>query len=159
MTEKAHIIKLSNGEDIIVTLVADGVDTVTITDPLRMRIFSRATKEGMVESMSLGRWIEPFSERVDYNISKNQIITVAPASFAMKRYYDYMLLTTKEHLTDIADIPKTTEDDVTLVNERLKVLQQHLKSLASGSGGEENEEWNEDEYDFDMYEDVSDKIH
>lgn len=155
MTEKAHIIKLSNGEDIIVTLIADGIDTVTVTDPLRMRIFSRATKDGMVESMSLGRWIEPFSEKVDYNISKSQIITVAPASFAMKRYYDYMLLTSKEHLTDVPDIPKSNDDEVKLVNERLKVLQEYVKSVAK----KEKEEWNEDEYDFDMYEDVSDKIH
>lgn len=155
MTEKVHIIKLSNGEDIIVTLIADGIDTVTVTDPLRMRIFSRATKDGMVESMSLGRWIEPFSEKVDYNISKSQIITVAPASFAMKRYYDYMLLTSKEHLTDVPDIPKSNDDEVKLVNERLKVLQEYVKSVAK----KEKEEWNEDEYDFDMYEDVSDKIH
>ena len=57
MKANTQIIKLSNGEDLIATLVADGVDSVTITDPLRMRIFSRATKDGMVESMSLGRWI------------------------------------------------------------------------------------------------------
>lgn len=154
MTEKAHIIKLSNGEDIIVTLVADGIDTVTVTDPLRMRIFSRATKDGMVESMSLGRWIEPFSEKVDYNISKSQIITVAPASFAMKRYYDYMLLTSKEHLTDVPDIPKSNDDEVKLVNERLKVLQEYIKSIKN----KEEDDFGEDDL-FKLYDEVSDKIH
>jgi len=156
MTEKAHIIKLSNGEDIIVTLIADGVDSITVTDPLRMRIFSRPTKNGMVESMSLGRWIEPFSEKVDYNISKSQIITVAPASFAMKRYYDYMLLTSKEHLTDVPEIPKSDDDEVTLVNERLKVLQEYVDSIKNKD--KEEDDWIEDDI-FDMYEDVSDKIH
>jgi hypothetical protein len=156
MKENTQIIKLSNGEDLIATLIADGVDTVTIVDPLRMRVFSRATKDGMVESMSLGRWIEPFCDKSDYNISKNQIITTAPASFAMQRYYDYMLLTAKEHLTDIPEIPKTNEDEVELVNERLKVLQQYMKSVKDKD--KEEEEWSEDDI-FDMYEDVSDKIH
>tara|TARA_E500000318_G_scaffold66992_2_gene61776 strand:+ start:6740 stop:7204 length:465 start_codon:yes stop_codon:yes gene_type:complete len=154
MTEKAHIIKLSNGEDIIVTLIAESKESITITDPLRMRIFSRPTKDGMVESMSLGRWIEPFSEKVDYNISKNQIITLAPASFAMKRYYDYILLTSKEHLTDVPEIPKSEDDEVKLVNERLKVLQEYVDSIKD----EEEDNFGEDDL-FDLYDEVSDKIH
>ena len=157
MKANTQIIKLSNGEDLIATLVADGVDSVTITDPLRMRVFSRATKDGMVESMSLGRWIEPFSDKSDYNISKSQIITTAPASFAMQRYYDYMLLTAKEHLTDIPEIPKSDEDEVQLVNDRLKVLQQYMESVKN-KDEELEDEWDGDDI-FDMYEDVSDKIH
>ena len=157
MKANTQIIKLSNGEDLIATLVADGVDSVTITDPLRMRVFSRATKDGMVESMSLGRWIEPFSDKSDYNISKSQIITTAPASFAMQRYYDYMLLTTKEHLTDIPEIPKSDEDEVELVNDRLKVLQEYMESVKN-KDKELEDDWGEDDI-FDMYEDVSDKVH
>jgi hypothetical protein len=156
MTEKAHIIKLSNGEDIIVTLIAESTESVTVADPLRMRIFSRSTKDGMVESMSLGRWIEPFSEKVDYNISKSQIITLAPASFAMKRYYDYMLLTSKEHLTDVPEIPKSEDDEVTLVNERLKVLQQYVDSIKNKNEDEDN--FGEDDL-FELYDEVSDKVH
>ena len=156
MTEKAHIIKLSNGEDIIVTLIAESTESVTVADPLRMRIFSRPTKDGMVESMSLGRWIEPFSEKIDYNISKGQIITLAPASFAMKRYYDYMLLTSKEHLTDVPEIPKSEDDEVTLVNERLKVLRKYVDSIKNKSEDEDNV--GEDNL-FELYDEVSDKIH
>lgn len=157
MRDNPQILKLSNGEDLIVTLVADGVDSITITDPLRMRIYSRATKNGMVESMSLGRWIEPFSEKSDYNISKSQIITTAPASHAMKRYYEYMLLTSPEHLTDIPEIPKTKDDEVQLVEDRLKVLQQYMESVKN-KDAELEDEWSEDDI-FDMYEDVSDKVH
>ena len=75
----------------------------------------------------------------------------------MQRYYDYMLLTAKEHLTDIPEIPKSDEDEVQLVNDRLKVLQQYMESVKN-KDEELEDEWDGDDI-FDMYEDVSDKVH
>lgn len=150
--EDAHIVKLANGEDIICTILDSGDNnSIKILSPLRMQVFTRPTKDGIVESMSLSRWMEPFSEGSEYFIAKNNIITLAPASFAMKRYYAYMLITAKEHLTDIPEIPKTKEENVRTVEERLKVLQEYVRSVTGDDTTDED--WSEedlfDEYDFD----------
>ena len=41
--------------------------------------------------MALTRWIQPYSDEDHFFIESNSIITMAPASVGMTRYYEYVL--------------------------------------------------------------------
>ena len=52
---------------------------------------NRITKKGVVEALSLSRWLQPFTESDEFDIEKSTIITVTPASYALNNYYQTML--------------------------------------------------------------------
>ena len=65
--------------------------TLHIVHPLKMELKNRITKKGMVEALTLSRWLQPFTESDEFDIEKSTIITNTPASFALNNYYQYML--------------------------------------------------------------------
>ena len=85
------ILKLLNGEELICEL-ADSVvdDFYEITHPLKMQVESRLTKQGPVESLSLSRWIGPYTEQSLFSIKTSHVLIVADASEGLSRYYEHV---------------------------------------------------------------------
>jgi len=90
-----RVIKLANGESIVCTCIPTRIDEVSdklhVIQPLKMELKNRITKKGVVEALSLSRWLQPFTESDEFDIEKSTIITVTSASFALNNYYQFML--------------------------------------------------------------------
>ena len=117
-----QIVKLSNGEDIICDVLKNEETRIKITSPLKMDSITRTTTKGIVESLSLARWVQPYSDENIFDIEKNSIIIMTPASAGLTRYYEYVLQNINEVVKDksptikqLKQIEKEAEED--LVNE------------------------------------------
>ena len=88
-----QILKLSSGDDVICNVVSDIEDKLKISDPLKMYTVNRFTKKGLVESLALSRWIQPYSDEDFFYIDKSSVIVIAPASVGLIKYYEYVLNT------------------------------------------------------------------
>ena len=86
-----QVIKLSNGEDIVCNVLELHNKQLKITASLKMDTISRTTTKGVVESLSLARWVQPYSDEQYFNIEKNSIVIMTPASAGLARYYEYVL--------------------------------------------------------------------
>jgi len=90
-----RVIKLANGESIVCTCIPtrtdEDSDKLHVIQPLKMELKNRITKKGVVEALSLSRWLQPFTESDEFDIEKSTIITVTSASFALNNYYQFML--------------------------------------------------------------------
>ena len=90
-----RVIKLANGESIVCTCIPTRTDsdsqTLHIIHPLKMELKNRITKKGVVEALTLSRWLQPFTESDEFDIEKSTIITVTSASYALNNYYQFML--------------------------------------------------------------------
>jgi len=90
-----YVVKLSNGEDIVcyVHKNRDSSETskLKISSPLKMESVARTTKKGIVESLQLCRWVQPYSDEQYFNIEKNSIVVMTPASVGLCKYYEYVL--------------------------------------------------------------------
>ena len=117
-----QIVKLPNGEDIICDVLENEETRIKITSPLKMDSITRTTTKGIVESLSLARWVQPYSDENTFDIEKNSIIIMTPASAGLTRYYEYVLQNINEVVKDksptvkqLKQIEKEVEED--LVNE------------------------------------------
>ena len=90
-----RVIKLANGESIVCTCIPTRTDErsnkLHVVHPLKMELKNRITKKGVVEALSLSRWLQPFTESDEFDIEKSTIITVTSASYALNNYYQFML--------------------------------------------------------------------
>ena len=90
-----RVIKLANGESIVCTCIPtrtdEASDKLHVIQPLKMELKNKITKKGVVEALSLSRWLQPFTESDEFDIEKSTIITVTSASFALNNYYQFML--------------------------------------------------------------------
>ena len=90
-----RVIKLANGESIVCTCIPTRTDNESnklhILHPLKMELKNRVTKKGIVEALTLSRWLQPFTESDEFDIEKSTIITITSASFALNNYYQFML--------------------------------------------------------------------
>ena len=86
------IVKLTNGENIICQ-INDDVDNgeYKINFPLKMEIRSMVTKEGVVDSLNLSRWIGPYTEQSLFLIKSDHVLLVASASPGLSRYYEHVM--------------------------------------------------------------------
>ena len=96
MTENTtRVIKLANGESIVCTCIPtrtdEGSQTLHVLHPLKMELKNRVTKKGVVEALTLSRWLQPFTESDEFDIEKSNIVTVTSASYALNNYYNFML--------------------------------------------------------------------
>ena len=82
-----QIIKFNSGEEIITDIVKFDKDYFTIKNPMKMSTHPRMTKDGVVESLSLNKWMHPYTEQAVCKIRKDSIITVVAASEGMKLFY------------------------------------------------------------------------
>ena len=86
-----YVVKLSNGEDIVCEVNEDLGSQLKISSPLKMDTIARTTNKGVVESLSLCRWVQPYSDEQYFNIEKMSIVVMTPASVGLCKYYDYVL--------------------------------------------------------------------
>ena len=86
-----QIVKLWNGEDIICNVEKNIDGALQISAPLKMETYNRSTDKGVVESLGLSRWIQPYSDEEKFTIQKNSIVIMTPASSGLTRYYEYVL--------------------------------------------------------------------
>ena len=86
-----YVVKLSNGEDIVCEVNEDTGSQLKISSPLKMDTIVRTTTKGVVESLSLARWVQPYSDEKYFNIEKMSIVVMTPASVGLSRYYEYVL--------------------------------------------------------------------
>ena len=117
-----QVIKLSNGEDIVCQVHQSKSSAETnklkISYPLRMETVTRSTKKGVVESLALSRWVQPYSDEKVFNIEKNSVVIMTPASVGLSRYYEYVLKNIKE---DIVETPPTKKE--------LKIIEDEMLDL------------------------------
>ena len=110
-----RVIKLANGESIVCTCVPTRTDggshTLHIIHPLKMELKNRITKKGIVEALTLSRWLQPFTESDEFDIEKTSIITNTEASFALNNYYQMMLNSYSEAdaVTNVQPTPEALE--------------------------------------------------
>ena len=86
-----QMVKLANGEDIICNVKSDLDTSLQISSPLKMETYNRTTDKGVVESLGLSRWIQPYSDEELYTIQKNTVVLMTPISAGLQKYYEYVL--------------------------------------------------------------------
>ena len=96
-TTPYKIVKLTNGENIICQL-NDDVDNgeYKLNFPLKMEIHSHMTKEGVVDSLNLSRWIGPYTEQSFFSIKSDHVLLIANASPGLSRYYEHVMKEIKQ---------------------------------------------------------------
>jgi len=116
MSEKDYqVVKLSNGENLICDVISDSDTTLNVKSPLKMETLSKFTKSGVVESLSLVRWMQPYCDDEQFALSKNNIILNSPVSIGLGKYYEFIL-----KKMDGLDIPQPTEDELKAIEEEEK---------------------------------------
>ncbi len=83
-----HIIKLSNGEDIVCKIIKDDLESLTISKPLKFYLVPRPFKNTLVESLTLTRWIQPYTTDTEMSLNKNSIITIVKAANDLSEFYE-----------------------------------------------------------------------
>ena len=79
MNDKNYsIVKLSNGDNIICNVINNLEDSIEVEAPLKLESHARLTKEGIAESLSLTRWMQPFCDEKKFTLQKNSIIINVP---------------------------------------------------------------------------------
>ena len=122
MNKSTNIVKLSNGENLICTVICDTDKHIEIESPLKMETISRVTKTGVVESLSLGKWMQPFSDQKTISLNKNLVIINLPVTIGLEKYYEYVL-----KKMDLGDGP--SEEDLKAIEEeeRQDVMSEYIK--------------------------------
>ena len=86
------IVKLANGEDIICTIENNEPGKeCKISYPLLMQVVPQQTPKGLVESLRLSKWVQPFTDSSFFEIKSDNIILIADAAPDLCRYYDHVL--------------------------------------------------------------------
>ena len=117
------ILKLSNGEDLICRVVNNTDSDIVIQSPLKMETINRMTSNGLTESLSLTRWLQPFSDVKDYTIQKNSIVISVPASIGLSKYYEFVL----KKLNSIKLVDPSESDIKDIEQEEIKERLNKLK--------------------------------
>ena len=113
-----YVVKLTNGEDIVCEVNEDTGSQLKISSPLKMDTIVRTTTKGVVESLSLARWVQPYSDEKYFNIEKMSIVVMTPASVGLSRYYEYVLQNINEVVQrngpSIKQLKKIEEEEMDL---------------------------------------------
>ena len=120
-----QVIKLANGEDIVCNLVKRFGSKIEVTSPLRMDTISKETDKGVMESLALSRWVQPYSDEKVFNIESNSVVIMTPASVGLSRYYEYVLKNIKQ---DIVETPPTKKELKIIEEEELDLHEEIFTS-------------------------------
>ena len=116
---KYQMVKLSNGEDIICKVENELDSTLQISSPLKMETYSRTTSKGLVESLGLSRWVQPYSDEKKFTIQKTTVVLMTPVSVGLQKYYEYVI----ENMGALKE--KISEP----TDKELKVIEREEKSI------------------------------
>ena len=107
------VLKLTNGEDIVCEL-GDGntENEYEIGYPLKMEVQSKMTKNGIIESLNLTRWIGPYTEQPFFLIKTSHILLIAEASHGLSRYYEHVIRKIDTDWNNEEAISPSEEEDV-----------------------------------------------
>ena len=119
-----QVIKLSNGENLICDVVSESDTRLNVKSPLKMETLSKFTKSGVIESLSLVRWMQPYCDNEQFALSKNNIILNSPVSIGLGKYYEFIL-----KKMDGLELPPPTESELKAIEEEEK---QELKDQMLG---------------------------
>ena len=122
MSKSTNIVKLSSGENLNCNVVSDTDKHIEIESPLKMETISRVTKTGIVESLSLGKWMQPFSDQKTISLNKNLVIINLPVTIGLEKYYEYVL-----KKMDLGDGPSEEELKAIEEEERQDVMSEYIK--------------------------------
>ena len=86
-----QIIKFNSGDEVICNVIKDVGDYLSIENPMKMYTVPRATKRGIVESLTLSRWMYPYTEQKICRVRKDSITTIMSASEGLKTFYHRQL--------------------------------------------------------------------
>ena len=135
MTESLRVLKLSNGESIIGSILgsdelADFNNPIQISYPLKMLIIPRMTKNGPTEALSLSPWVHPMTEEEYIDINPENVVMSARASVGLKRYYKHCISQFDMHTSPYENInePKDSDLEDIEVEEALDQLTDPKKS-------------------------------
>ena len=116
MSEQNYqVIKLANGENLICDVIRDSDTTLLVKSPLKMETLSKFTKTGVIESLSLVRWMQPYCDEEKFTLSKNTVILNSPVSIGLGKYYEFIL-----KKMDGLDIPQPSEEELKAIEEEEK---------------------------------------
>ena len=91
-----QVIKLSNGEDIVCKVHENSSSRenskLKISSPLKMETYSRATSKGLVESLGLSRWVQPYSDEKKFTIYRLFNLGFRLIFYAQFEYSFYIFL-------------------------------------------------------------------
>ena len=110
-----QVIKLANGENLICDVIRDSDTTLLVKSPLKMETLSKFTKGGVIESLSLVRWMQPFCDEEKFTLSKSTVILNSPVSIGLGKYYEFIL-----KKMDGLDIPQPSEEELKAIEEEEK---------------------------------------
>ena len=114
-----QVVKLSNGEDIICNVIRTIDGSITISSPLKMETYNRSTEKGVVESLGLSRWVQPYSDEQEFTIQRTTIVMMTPVSAGLQKYYEY-----------VVDNMKTMRKDLSSPTEKeLRVIEKEEKNI------------------------------
>tara|TARA_B100000787_G_C16081019_1_gene244420 strand:- start:153 stop:569 length:417 start_codon:yes stop_codon:yes gene_type:complete len=115
-----QVIKLSNGENIICTISeSENSEQLKVTSPLKMDTFNKVTEKGVVESLGLSRWIQPYSDEPFFKIEKSSVVIMTPASAGLCKYYEYVVHNIENMVQSKKDIENSqpTEEELNMIEE------------------------------------------
>ena len=116
MSEQNYqVIKLANGENLICDVISDSDTTMLVRSPLKMETLSKITKSGVIESLSLVRWLQPFCDEEKFTLSKSTVILNSPVSIGLGKYYEFIL-----KKMDGLEIPQPSEEELKAIEEEEK---------------------------------------
>ena len=116
MSEQNYqVIKLVNGENLICDVISDSDTTMLVRSPLKMETLSKITKSGVIESLSLVRWMQPFCDEKKFTLSKSTVILNSPVSIGLGKYYEFIL-----KKMDGLEIPQPSEEELKAIEEEEK---------------------------------------
>jgi hypothetical protein len=137
-----QVIKLSNGEDIVcrVHKSKNSIETnkLKVSSPLKMDTVTKETDRGFVDSLALTRWIQPYSDENVFDIERQSIVIMTPASVGLSRYYEYVLdnlgqsklqkiVPTKKELQKIEEEEIDLEDEIFSAEDLQEILSKFTK--------------------------------
>ena len=116
MSEQNYqVIKLANGENLICDVIRDSDTTLLVKSPLKMETLSKFTKTGVIESLSLVRWMQPYCDEEKFTLSKSTVILNSPVSIGLGKYYEFIL----KKMNGL-DIPQPSEEELKAIEEEEK---------------------------------------
>ena len=115
-----QVIKLSNGENIICTISeSENSEQLKVTSPLKMDTFNKVTDKGVVESLGLSRWIQPYSDEPFFKIEKSSVVIMTPASAGLCKYYEYVVHNIENMVPSKKNIENSqpTQEELNMIEE------------------------------------------